>query len=717
MDLLPKENDMDSFQQLPSSLKEIFMKELYRKLETTTGPEKIVTLLAVASFKALSFDNRGNEEYGLMLEAARLGSSFAKHSILVFIEDKLVSVEISPQDRLQWFYDVLLVQMPSKESFKNRMKILISDMALHIRVIGKVFEVEGLQSREVLKKAIKADDEQPLIRQAYKSTIDGDIDSLRDILEDAFVDIRDSSVSGYNLLHVAAEYGHTAIVQMLVQQFGMDVDFLTSDGVPASVLALRACSLDMLACLLTLGADFKRVLGTHTLRCIASYGGPRSLRQISGLITVWNDVENENNVFPRKSYLDGTFSAFEENVPDDEPDFPPVFGSILGNNTGTLWSLLEMGCSTSITVDFGSGRLAPIHVAANLRPLHSALLLHYGADVNLRTQDENMWTALHIACVAQSVPEYLFPRVQMTSRLHDDKRLLGLQPADHNDAKLFAIDVLVGYGADVNSRDFVGRTALAHCMSAKNSIPIARHLVDNHGAKIHIKDFRGLSCLHRAVVGQSDDTALLDFCLEKGILIDEPDFNGMTPLMMAVVTQKMRFICALLERGASPVAAQSKGWSCLDLAVKQGWEEGVEALFQTSESQGNLRSIATRKDVFLQTLLHKLVNAGEAFFEKFIDHFPERVIHRLISEHDIVGFTLVHHAVQTRNSRAVAFFLRHGADVNAKGWHELRPLHIAYGIRDQTLRAILENAGASSSAEDCEGRTPLEYARESGTCA
>lgn len=234
----------------------------------------------------------------------------------------------------------------------------------------------------------------------------------------------------------------------------MNIDTLTSDGIPATVLAIRAHDLDKLSALLALGVNHERVLGAHILRYIANYGGPRALRQISYFVTLWMTVADGRTDFPLRTYLDGGCSVYKEKIPEDEPEFPPIFASILGDNLATLWSLLNMGCSTSLTAESSSGFLAPIHVAANLRPLHLALLLHYGADPNLRTGDKSLWTALHIACVAHSIPQYLFPRVKMASLLKDGDRVLWIQLADYTDAKLFAVRLLVcGHGATSNAHD------------------------------------------------------------------------------------------------------------------------------------------------------------------------------------------------------------------------------------------------------------------------
>jgi hypothetical protein len=109
-------------------------------------------------------------------------------------------------------------------------------------------------------------------------------------------------------------------------------------------------------------------------------------------------------------------------------------------------------------------------------------------------------------------------------------------------------------------------------------------------------------------------------------------------------------------------------------------------------------------------VLHRLVYREETFFSKYVAYFPVEVVQDLILEHAIVGFTLLHHAVLAHNSVALGFFLQHGADIDAKGWRELRAIHIAYGMADDTMRVLLEDAGANVNACDEDGRTPANYA-------
>ena len=700
---------MLQFEQLPSSLKAIFVQEVHQLLAMAPESQKIHYLLTLAYCESLGYAKQIEDRDNFLLQAARLGSSIAKNGVLALSEVEQLDIEIEREECLQWLYDVLLTRNPVKEQLRNRIVQLVPDISLHYKILRKVFESEALRTRIIRKKAISADDKAEKPKLAFEYAKGGDVSRLESLLAYGSKDIVESTADGYNLLHVAIEYGHPAVFQILIQKVGMSMDTLTSNGDPPSVIALRAHDLDTLSALLALGADHEAVLGVHTLRCIANHGGPRALRQMFYFATLWTRNTGRRTEFPLKSFLDGGFSAYEEKIPDDEPEFPPVFASILGDNLRTLGYLLEVGCCTGLVTEFSSGFLAPIHVAANLRPLHLALLLHYGADPNQRTADGNQWTALQIACVAYSVPVYLFLRVTLTSLLDDEDRILGLQPDDYTDANIFAVQLLIGYGASINAQDWVGRTALAHCMSDERSLPVANLLVNHFGADLRVKDFRGLSCLHRAVLEQSS-VKLLEFCVENGLDVDDADILGFTPLMLAATFGKLNAIHTLIEAGASLVATQYKGWNALNLAVHEGSDEAAELLFQASKDQGCFVEMVKSKDYYGYSLLHQLFCVEQPFFNKHITHFPAEIVQELLVAPDPTGFGLLHHAVLAHNLSGVRFLLQHGADVNMKGWRELRPLHIAYGAELESIVLLLETSGANNRLQDRDRRTPLDYA-------
>ncbi|KAL8877470.1 MAG: hypothetical protein Q9198_004520 [Flavoplaca austrocitrina] len=704
--------DMANFECLPVSLQEVYLQELQRRLATDTGPARLNVLLALAYCESLGYKSEEGPNHSYLLEAAHLGSNIAKRGVLALLAAERMAFEIKPRKHLRWLYDIVLSQMPSVNLLMDRLTEMIPNHLLHVIMLSKVFEAECLQSKIVGRKALKVNHKDRWVQQAFEATKEGDVLRLRRLLKEDSARVKEAAVQGFDLLHAAVEYGHPAIVRLLHQQHALSFNTPTSDNLLPIVLAVRAHDLDTMAALLAQGADYSAVLGAHTLRCLSNYGGPRALRQISYFVSLWKEVDSHRIDFPLKAYLDGQFSVYDEEVPDDEPDLPPIFMAILGDNLGTLWSLLEMGCSTGPIATFSSGLLGPIHVAANLRPVHLALLLHYGANPNLRTGDEDKLTALQLACVAHSVPRYTFPRISIRCILEQEvkeARPLGLQPTDYMDAKIFAVRALIGYGAQVDAQDWVGRTALAHCMAGQKALPIATMLVDDYQADIRIKDFRGLTCLHRAVLEQSD-IAFINFCIERGVPIDEPDINGLTPLMMAVTAKKsLAVVRSLVDRGSNLLNTQNKGWTVLDLAIKEQFDEAVNILIHETKDQGMLPLLATQDDVLSQTILHRLVYREESVFERYITYFPHEVVQNTVQKHDIMNFTLLHHAILARNVAAVGIFLQHNADSNAKGWRNLRPLHIACGVRAVGIIALLKDAGADLEVYDSDGRTPEDY--------
>lgn len=142
--------DMQGFEELPASLKEVFVKELHKRLTMETGLRRITFLLALAYCKSLGYIIEGDDRHDFMLEAARLGSYMAKRGALTLFEAKQVNLDIHPQEHLEWLYDILLAQMPSRRQLMDRATESIPGILLHTKVLGKVFESECLRPRVIL---------------------------------------------------------------------------------------------------------------------------------------------------------------------------------------------------------------------------------------------------------------------------------------------------------------------------------------------------------------------------------------------------------------------------------------------------------------------------------------------------------------------------------------------------------------------------------------
>lgn len=698
------------------------MKEAHSQLPTSSGSQLASLLLSLAYCKALGIALEGEKSRNYSLEAARLGSFVGKYQVLTLSEAKLENVDFQPGERMQWMLDVLLKDMPRLLEFLDRTSEAVPELRLRQKIVTRVFESECLMYGAFNCDHVQLDGQSALISRAFDAARTGNLSLLKLLLKDDSTSLLSAKVGGYNLLHIAAENGQSEVARMLVHEYGMPVDSLTSAGLPPTVLAFRATQFNTLQALIPLGADYKRLLGAQTLRNIANYGSAGHIRWISEFVKVFNEWPQQKQAFPLKAYLDGAFSVYPEIRLQREPGFPPIFTALLGHNIATLLSLLKLGCSTDLCVGFNSGVLAPIHIAANLLPLHMAVLLHFGADPDQRTADRNLWTALHLACVAFSIPYYLHPHISPRRlfpeipSLHGLNRTFGFQPEDFVDAKLFMARILVrGYGADVNAQDWVGRTPLSHCMSGRGALPVARLLVGELGADIKIKDFRNLSCLHRAIVHKSS-VQYIEFCVAKGLDVNERDIQGMTPLMMAAMDGNAQFCQKLIDLGADVLARSDRGQTSLHIAVREGRCEAADTLFACIKRLGLLPVLIEDRDIYRQTLLHRLVQFGAAgaFSEKyveFIGFFSPQLVQHLLhhQDFDILGFTLLHHAVIAQNLHAIRYLLEHGADVNVKGWRGMTPLHLAFAKREHAAQKLLKEFGSDLTLYDEEGRMPSDY--------
>ncbi|KAL8879417.1 MAG: hypothetical protein Q9198_002962 [Flavoplaca austrocitrina] len=180
---------------------------------------------------------------------------------------------------------------------------------------------------------------------------------------------------------------------------------------------------------------------------------------------------------------------------------------------------------------------------------------------------------------------------------------------------------------------------------------------------------------------------------------------------MAVTANKtLDAVDALVSHGADLLATQNKGWTALDLAVTEEFEEAMNYLFHKVVKKGALVPVMTnQKDLFHQTLLHRLVYRRESFFKEYITYFPKKVVQEIVQQHDIVGWTLLHHAILARNILTIECFLGHQAYINSEGWRKLRPLHLAYGMNADNIIMRLEDAGADIWARDAKDSIPSDY--------
>lgn len=79
---------------------------------------------------------------------------------------------------------------------------------------------------------------------------------------------------------------------------------------------------------------------------------------------------------------------------------------------------------------------------------------------------------------------------------------------------------------------------------------------------------QGRSPLYHHMVESRFTTGISDFFLEQGVKVDVKNFNGNTPLMLAVKNGDLQRVRYFLNKGADPLATNSRGEIVLEEARK-----------------------------------------------------------------------------------------------------------------------------------------------------
>lgn len=255
----------------------------------------------------------------------------------------------------------------------------------------------------------------------------------------------------------------------------------------------------------------------------------------------------------------------------------------VASNTDTIRVLLLAGSNANARADTG---WTPLHNAASQgNPDGIELLLRYRAKVNVPTEDGR--TALHTALRARiafdqnilQVAKLLLEKGADINAV-DNEGMSPFQMAtgpDLSQATVDIISMLIAHGANVNSQNNYGSTALHE---VEDSVEWADLLLD-HGVTIDARDGKGRTALFSAFQGTvgreiltrfGDETfALRDplkpgyldvarFLIERGADVKILTKRGET-MLHAMNLNTLSLCPILLERGVPINALTTEGWS------------------------------------------------------------------------------------------------------------------------------------------------------------
>ncbi|KAK5717433.1 hypothetical protein LTR17_016120 [Elasticomyces elasticus] len=537
--------------------------------------------------------------------------------------------------------------------------------------------------------------------------------------------LADCTIGGMNMLQLAAHRGFAEVVETLLDDGRIDMNACTCDGLDPLTLAINALHCDVARSLYDRGASVDAVLNLGTLRFMANYGDFPCLSLLDEMLHArWGSQDSPQAM--ETSFWNGEGDKWPTLAPPEEPKFHPVIAAILGGNSTALWFLLERGVARDQEFSFNvAGRqawLKPIHLAALLRPLHIALLVHYGADADARTrptkEDEpfGKFTALHLACTAPRPAAYMFPwaRKHQIADDVDPEAYMG-DGVERNMSRLACLKLLVqACPSTLNAKDKPGLTALSHCMTSHkdvhtNNLAMATMLV-GLGADVHTADAQGLTCLHRAIIFNRDDRdiGLVKFLLHQAVDLERRDINGYTPLMVAAEHGRVSVARFLLDRGANICARSRLNYDVLSLTLGARQFETFELLFNTAEKLGLLEDIMLQRDFDIeQGLLTRICRQPN--LHPLLHRLPRHSVRQHIDDTDVTGFTALHIAVSARNPEAVKVLLGLGADANVQGCNNLTAAHFAFGMGQEDIIEILRKRDPDLTLRDDRGWVPEDY--------
>uniref|UniRef100_A0A673B0Z1 Myosin XVI n=1 Tax=Sphaeramia orbicularis TaxID=375764 RepID=A0A673B0Z1_9TELE len=267
-----------------------------------------------------------------------------------------------------------------------------------------------------------------------------------------------------------------------------------------------------------------------------------------------------------------------------------VQDAIISHDDKEVLRLLKEGADHNTPISSGGSLL---HLCARHDNVFAAeLLIERGLNVNL--QDEDLWTALHVACVC-----------------------------DHADVVL----LLLLAGVNVLLQDVNGNIPLDYTSEGTETSYILRKHLEENGVD--------MSSMH-TMKTQRSTTMLSDVrqLVTTGGSLNQANDDGVTLLHIACASGYREVVSVLLESGADPHPADNSFWTPLHLASKYGQTSIISQLLKHGANPTLLNCNQDKpSDIAAsEPIVEMLLNAEENWLQRLKD--PSAPLHSTDQRYD-----------------------------------------------------------------------------------
>lgn len=327
----------------------------------------------------------------------------------------------------------------------------------------------------------------------------------------------------------------------------------------------------------------------------------------------------------------------------------------------------------------------------------------------INEKDEYGRTALHICAASPKKTEMarlLIEKgadINATNALGESPLHVALQSL-HSTVqrkKARSVFLLLEKGANIEIADSRGFTPLRIAVE-KELFSVVEKLL-SLGADVNSKDGTGMTAIFEA-----SHPKILEALIEKGALVNEIDQRGKTALHWASGRGDVRGVKLLIENGAKVDVADSWGWTPLHWAVHTGRLDVVETLLENG-APINMR------DHQGKTVAHLALSSGGSY--KKISDILSLLLERNvdIDARDNEGQTPLHFSLQMtdthqKNLAIFSFLVAKGARVDIKDINQRTVSHLAALEKNLDALEVLEKSNMNE--QDKDGNTPLHLIAE-----